>query len=311
MRFPKYQHFNTFILSLVFGLSFVFISPITTEASALVKAPNNLGLVGYWSFEDGKLTKATDFSGKGNTGTLTNMDSATDWVSGKAGKALDYDGADDYLQISESATVSPTAAITVSQWIYPTAAGSAGGDLGPIWKGNVASGVDQSYGFLWLASRIISFRIGSASGIDSLDAVGALPLDTWTHVVGVYTGTTKLIYINGVLSDSSATSITAIKDTSQDLYIGGTFATSNYRYFTGKIDETRIYNRALSATEVAALYAKTSQALMKNSSRGLVAHWTFEEGTGTATAKNRQRQHWHPNERTHMVFREVRKGDYF
>jgi len=56
------------------------ILPVTTSAATLRTPPNNLGLVGYWSMEDGGGSTATDFSGSGNDGTLTNMDPATECI---------------------------------------------------------------------------------------------------------------------------------------------------------------------------------------------------------------------------------------
>jgi hypothetical protein len=65
---------------------------------ALLKPPNNLGLVGYWSFNEGTSTVATDFSGNGNHGAFT--DSPV-WTNGKRGKALDFDGSNDRVNIPE------------------------------------------------------------------------------------------------------------------------------------------------------------------------------------------------------------------
>jgi hypothetical protein len=61
----------------------------TSAAHAIPNPPNNLGLVVYWSFNDGTSTKATDFSGNGNTGTLSTLGSVLPtWVNGKRGKAI-------------------------------------------------------------------------------------------------------------------------------------------------------------------------------------------------------------------------------
>ncbi len=57
----------------------------TAHAAKFSLAPNNLGLVGYWSFNEGGGSIAHDFSGNGNSGTLQ---SSPTWVNGKRGKAL-------------------------------------------------------------------------------------------------------------------------------------------------------------------------------------------------------------------------------
>jgi len=60
--------------------------------------PNNLGLVGYWKFDDGTGMQATDFSGNGNRGTLSGSTLPT-WTSGKKGEALSFDGSTSYVDI--------------------------------------------------------------------------------------------------------------------------------------------------------------------------------------------------------------------
>jgi hypothetical protein len=76
----KIMNKKYFILSfiLLISISF-FINVEKAHAAVLSRAPNNLGLVGYWPLNEGVGTRAGDFSGKGNHGTLTQMDAATDW----------------------------------------------------------------------------------------------------------------------------------------------------------------------------------------------------------------------------------------
>jgi hypothetical protein len=75
-----------------------------TEASVIIRPPNNLGLVGYWSFDEGRGTQAGDMSGNGNDGALNG---ATEWVSGKSKGALGFDGADSFVNIQGG-------------WLYPS-----------------------------------------------------------------------------------------------------------------------------------------------------------------------------------------------
>jgi type II secretory pathway pseudopilin PulG len=59
------------------------------------------GLVGYWSFDEGSGNIARDYSGNGNNGTLYNFNftATSGWVDGKVGKALSFDGVDDYVEV--------------------------------------------------------------------------------------------------------------------------------------------------------------------------------------------------------------------
>src|SRR3989338_8998500 len=81
----------------------LFFFPSSASAAILGKPPNNLGLVNYWSLNEGTGTVATDASGTGNTGTLTG---GPTWVTGKYGSAVSFDGTDDYVAVSDASPAS-------------------------------------------------------------------------------------------------------------------------------------------------------------------------------------------------------------
>src|SRR3989338_7635905 len=97
----------------------------SAKAAIISKPPSNLGLVGYWSFDEGTSTTATDFSGNRNNGKLTNFPSPvpfdssvnSGWTNGKQGKALSFDGSDDYVNAGSASSLKPTSAQTISFWI--------------------------------------------------------------------------------------------------------------------------------------------------------------------------------------------------
>jgi hypothetical protein len=268
---------------LVFSLLFLYFAGCnTTQASGLVKAPNNLGLVYYASMEEGKGATVTDFSGRGNIGTMTNMDPSADWVTGKIGKALDFDGTNDYVDMGTAARVIPAStAFSLSWWDQ---------------VGSSPSSFEGLFAFATGSKHLLVYRDGTDLYVTPHDGTNAVKFSSvpslsipnvWHHwvIVGAaggesHTAGDYTLYIDGASQAAAGTSGTG-SSASQINYIGHDGFDATWK---GLIDEVRIYNRALSSTEVAALYAKTSQAVIKNSSRGLVAHWTFEEGTGTATA---------------------------
>ena len=87
--------------------------------ATLAKPPNNLGLVGYWSFDEGTSTRATDFSGNGNHGTLTDAgDGLPVWVNGKRGKALDMDvgSPSGYVDAGLGSTLNIPGDVSVCVW---------------------------------------------------------------------------------------------------------------------------------------------------------------------------------------------------
>ncbi len=265
------------------------LAPSTARASSIRPTPNNLGLVGYWSFEDASGTQATDFSGNGNIGTLNSFGltgATSNWVTGKRGKALDFDGTDDYVILSDSAALSPgTGDITVSAWAKTNVLNSAGhwiySDYGNDNNALVLLRLDTN--------NLFQAFFRDTGGTQTVSAYNttALATGTWYHVVAVKSGKTALIYLNGVQEASSTNnSLGTITTNDGKPPVIGTYGTTpggNFNW-NGTIDDFRIYNRALSATEVASLYAQTSITKIKNAAKGLVAYYPMSEGAGTTTA---------------------------
>jgi len=266
----------------VFGLS-----PKTAEASILRKAPNNLGLVGYWSFEDATGTIATDFSGNGNSGTLTNMET-TDWVNGKVGKALDFDGSNERVEVGNNFSLQLTSGFSTSAWIKRTSGSNAyQGVYGKYDQDNLA-------GWFWTFytdnnKLKFGFRLNGGN-YWSASSNTVFVNNVWYHIAFVYLGdgSTPRLWINGAEETSLTTWLVAgdalngFTDSNTILTIGEEEGfTDTNKYFPGQIDEVRIYNRTLSATEVADLYARTGFARAGGvSKQGLKAYWSFEDGIG-------------------------------
>src|SRR2546425_8058185 len=74
------------------------------------------GLVGYWKFDEGKTRVAADSSGNGNNGALKGSGGPT-WISGVLSNALRFDGADEYVNVPNSASLGISGDITVAAWI--------------------------------------------------------------------------------------------------------------------------------------------------------------------------------------------------
>jgi hypothetical protein len=252
---------------------------------ALLKPPNNLGLVGYWSFNEATGTVATDFSGNGNAGTLSTTGSILPvWASGKRGQALDFDGDQSYVSVQSSTSLNPTTAVTVAAWVR---ADSWAGNPRIVSKGS--SGANLQYE-LFVNSGLLSWGVGANHSLSSFDV--ALPsTGAWHNIVGVYSASISAIYIDGALIFSEDPSDPPINTSSDPLHIGTLNACDfSIDCFDGKIDEVRIYSRALGASEIAKLYESgavkvgASSADLDDGStleQGLVAHYTLD-GKDTA-----------------------------
>ena len=190
---------------------------------------------GRWHFNEGEGTTAQDASGNGNHGTLMNMATETCWVGGKIGKALEFDGSDDYVDCGDDASLDITDEITIEAWVNPTSG------TGYIISKNIDSATDNQYAIYWDGDQVMYYPSGTP-----ISAVNSVPTGAWTHIVFTRTGTTGQFYINGVASGSPAACTMYSRATSVNI---GRRKPGNF-YFNGSIDDVAIYARALSANEV-------------------------------------------------------------
>ena len=207
--------------------------------------------VGIWRMEEGAGTSTADSSGNGNAGTLINMaDPATatsGWTtSGKFGNALNFDGTNDRVSIGSD--VIGTGADSISAWIYARSYGGA--SFGRI--------EDNGQTLFYLnninGANIPGLRFTSNGATNAADsAAGSIQLSTWYHVVATRNSSgTANLYINGVLSGTANQASGAPVAGTTNVQIGGRTA-DNARNFDGLIDEVRVYNRVLTATEIRAV----------------------------------------------------------
>jgi len=188
----------------------------------------------------------------------------TKFTSGKVGGALQFDGKDDYVDAGSSANLDITSAITVEAWVKPN---TNTGQI--VSKRN--STVGSSYQFLILSSGKARFSFWVSSSEKIVDSLSTISLNTWSHLVGTYNGSVITFYINGVLDNTTVTSGSIDSYPTVSTRIGAVGSGFSTYYFNGLIDEVRIYNRALSETEIRYHYNRG----------GPVAEWKFDEGSGS------------------------------
>jgi hypothetical protein len=202
--------------------------------------PPTGGLVAAWGFNEGTGTTTRDASANGNTGTLVN---GPTWSTGKTGGALLFDGSNDRVRVSDSNSLDLKTAATFEAWIFPTAAPSG-------WRTILQKEVDA---YFFTASgggngdRPTSGGTFNGACCTFVSSTSALPANTWTHVAATYDGTRIRFYVGGVLVASQAAAGSYQVNTSP-LWIGGNAVYGEH--FKGKLDDVRVYNRALSAAEI-------------------------------------------------------------
>ena len=220
--------------------------------------PSSVGLAAYWNLDEGSGTSGADGSGNNHTGYLLN---GTTWTAGKVGgSALSFDGANNLFGINiDDMALANT--FSYSFWAYPTlshdidpesTSGYAGYSgqrfaLSPSWY--EAGDVDAA---ISVATNGVSVYENGDSDFAAL-LVYSAPITGWTHITVVFENKRPRLYINGALVRTGLTSRqTTVHSTPG--YIGGGF----YGYYGGNLDDFRVYNRALTNTEVQTVYGSGS-----------------------------------------------------
>lgn len=207
------------------------------------------GLQGYWPMDEGTGTTTADISGSNNTGTLTNNPTWTTASNCKSGNCISFDGVDDYVIVANHSSLSP-AVITVSSWVK-TLNNSVTQQFiskteGGSYQLNINYGTGK-LGFLaFIAGAYRSAEISTPSVINN----------KWYHVVGTFDGTTMKLFLDGT-QVGSYTQAGTISVLTTSLCFGaeaGPTICNGGNLLNGSLDDIRIYNRALSADEIMALY---------------------------------------------------------
>jgi len=190
-------------------------------------------------FEDPPQEITYDRSGYGNDGTIYGAAR----VIGRGRNALKFDGVDDYVEVSHSASLNATSAVTVGSWIkWISGTGAI------LSKGDYPN---ENYYFLVLSdgTLLLMGKIGVYRTDLAASAAGEIPSDVWVHVVGKYDGSKGYLYKDGkLIKEQTPVRTGDLTTNTQALCIGRRGATGVY--FNGIIDEVRIYNRALSQPEI-------------------------------------------------------------
>lgn len=225
------------------------------------------GLMGYWKTDE---SSGTIVDSSGANLNLTNTGTAT-FTTGKYSRALTLNGTTQYASTTDQVPHSLTSDMTASAWINATSVSSGERDIIAKWD----SGGVESYKLAQNADKVRFYIDSSSNYAETTSSV--LTTSTWYHVVGVYNASaqTAKIYINGVEVPVTITGTipSSIADDASKFHLGAeqSDATAT-NFFSGMIDDARLYNRSLPTADVLTLYNWTPPP---------VAYWKLDEGTGT------------------------------
>ncbi|MDJ0709612.1 MAG: DNRLRE domain-containing protein [Woeseiaceae bacterium] len=236
------------------------------EWAAGADSETDPGPIAHWKLDETSGTTAVDSEG-GHDGVLLN---GPTWTAGRIDGALDFDGSNDEIRVAHDPALSLTEAMTFTAWVNADAYGSSARQA-ILTKADASS---HNYYFGVLGDEVLlEFEISGTFYTFTSTGSDLLP-GTWYHIAATFENATDTIklYVDGseVLSDTFA--LDPVTNTSVIWFGSSVF----YENWHGLLDDVRVYNRALSAAEIAEL-ATAPLALP-------IAHWKLDETSGTTAA---------------------------
>ncbi|MFZ2152889.1 MAG: LamG domain-containing protein [Microgenomates group bacterium] len=213
------------------------------------------GLVGYWKFDEGVGTTSADSSGNSNLTTFGTGSSSPGWIGGKFGVGTSFGGINK-VDVGSANSLNIVGDMTLSIWVNPKNASG--------WEGLASKWGDSWAWALDTATHRNALYINGWNYSNS-----SIPANQWSHLAVVYKDSDNKVYfyLNGV-PDGTSTQLSN-QGTSGIVTLG--YWGNNY-FYSGLLDEVRIYNKALNPTEIKALYEYAP---------GPVGYWKFDEGVGS------------------------------
>ena len=234
---------------------------------ALPAVHADTGLVARWAFTDGSGSTAADSSGTGNDAAISGTPG---WTSGGvdgAGESLAFDGGSSYARVP-TFTDTPSSQMTLCGWVNTSSKTSQ-----VILQFNRNSGGNDNEGVFMVTptGNLLFWDYSDTYGFPVSDpgSTGTVSDGHWHLACFVKSGTSGTYYVDGVPS-GTVTAATDVTYGSSDWVIGKDYR-DNDDYFDGLMNDLRVYDIALTPTQISTLY-------------GLAGYWKFDEGSGTTAA---------------------------
>lgn len=255
------------------------VTALYRQGSAIVggaeKTAVKNGLVAHWTLNGNDVVWSSASAGTvydrvgGSNGTLTNMNQSTAPVQGKIGQALSFNGTNQYIDLGTPSALDVTGNITLSAWINLSSLSQSEGFLGYVVGNGYQSAANEGYVLRYqvtggLKQIFVGSYIFSGNQDNSTSWTLDYSVNTWHHIVGLYDGTHWVLYSDGVQVSSTADAQGAQSTTAKAGIGAGEINGVFERFFPGKIDDVRIYNRALSDSEIKQLYRMGSGAVIRS-----------------------------------------------
>lgn len=211
-------------------------------------------LIGYWPMDEGSGDNIADSSGNGRNGTAQN----TNWVDGKFGKALEFNGEDSLVDIPYSEEITPTEGATLAAWVYPTDT-----------TRSCVIGQFEGYGMALFENLTLKSVIWGDDWVSDV----TIPVEEWSHIAMTWdvANSHRMMFVNGELVDEKG-DMAQIPNVQNNLGIGvwiGWPAAWGDDFFMGIIDEVKLWNNVLTQDEI----SQSTQPAPVNAKDKLATVW--------------------------------------
>jgi hypothetical protein len=208
----------------------------------------------YWRFDSNVYDTVVDYSGSGNNGSRNGISQGAGVFSTES--AVFEASQQEYVEVPHDPSLSPQN-FTISAWIKPS---HTGGTMPIVQK---TSGSTTGYDLIidnYFSENRLGLKLqSSVDGTQRYRTEMSLQNNTWYHVAARYNSTDVELYVNGERVQQTGSASTATRDTSdQDMLLGASSVISGGNYYNGKLDEAKIYSKALSDAEIRELYLNSS-----------------------------------------------------
>lgn len=235
-----------FLLPLLFGL-FCFAD--------FAAAVNTSTLIGYWKFDESESGAAVDSSGYGTSldpsGTPPTPSATAAVTAFDNPYSASFDGVSSYFAATSTSILNTTTSLSIAVWVKFNSVSSSYQTIVGKWE----VGSKQQFLVQLNNNNKIGFWTGNGNSVGSvLESAATVSPNTWYHIVATVNGTSKNLYVNGILSNSG-TSTTAIGTSTIEFTVGSKKYNGGpyFEFLNGFVDDLRLYNRVISGTEITAL----------------------------------------------------------
>lgn len=232
------------------GLTTITVTYNGKSYNAIVRVVRDVSLITWYEFDETSGTTAADSSGFGNNATIVGGSNAT-WTSGKAGNAISLGGTNTtatYVALPGN-VIDNLNSMTFAAWVKASNTSDA---VSLFTAGPAAAAVPTKYMMMLLNGSRFTMTASGNTAEQNISAGGNLTANMWKHVAVTLSGSTGILYIDGVQAATN-TSMTIkpsdLAPTTAGNFIGKSEWTGD-KYLKGQIDDFRIYNRALNSSEI-------------------------------------------------------------